>query len=57
MHGIHQTNALFDPAFSDQFLNRNGDVDESPAIRDFKPKMLGERFHVPYMPLRTRSAN
>jgi hypothetical protein len=45
MHGIHQTDALFDPASSDQFLNRIGDVDKSPAIRNLKPEMLSQRFH------------
>jgi hypothetical protein len=26
-------------------FDRVGDVDETPAIRDFKPKMLCQRFH------------
>jgi hypothetical protein len=45
MHGIYQTDSLFHPTFSDQFLNRVGDIDESSAIWHFKPKMFSEGFH------------
>jgi hypothetical protein len=50
MHGIHQTDAFFHPAFFDQPFNCSGDVDEPASVRNFKPKMLGQAFHVAGMP-------
>ena len=50
MHGIHQTDALFDSAFLHQSLDGTGNVNEPPAIRDFKPKIFRERFHMDWMP-------
>jgi len=42
MHGIDQADALPDSAFSDQFFDGMGDIDEPPAIRHLEPKMFGE---------------
>ena len=46
MHSVDQAQSLFHTAFLDQPLYHVGDVHEAPAVRHFKPKMLGKRFHV-----------
>ena len=45
MHGVDQTEAFLDAAFPDQSIDGAGDVHEAAAVRDFKPKMLGQRFN------------
>ena len=46
VHGVDQTKPFLHAALMDEFLDLRRDVDESAAIRHFKPKMFSERFHV-----------
>ena len=46
VHGVDQTKAFAHAALIDEFLDLRRDVDEAASVRNFKPKMFGERFHV-----------
>ena len=42
VHRVAEAEPLLDAAFADQFFDGAGDVDEAPAARNFKPKVLCE---------------
>ena len=46
VHGVDQTKAFADATLANEFLNLRRDVNESASARNFKPEMLGERFHL-----------
>jgi hypothetical protein len=45
VHGVNQTKTLHYAAPMNEFLDLRRDVDESPSIGNFEPKMFSERFH------------
>ena len=57
VHGVDEAKAFRDAAFADEFGDGAGDVDEAAAIRDFKPKMFGQRFHGVVVAERGRGEN
>ena len=45
VHRVDQTKTFRYAAAVNEFLDLRCDVDESPSIRNFEPKMFSERFH------------
>ena len=44
VHGIDQTKPFPNSTLADELLHRAGDIDETAALRNFKPEMFGEAF-------------
>ena len=57
MHRVDEAQPLLDPAFTDQSLNRTGDIEVAASIGNFEPKVLRQGFHHPMQAQATLPAN